>query len=290
MKGFFRPKKFYRPMKIDEAVSLLTEYGRRASPIAGGTDLLVEKPPEVECLIDITRLPLNYIERDEEGIKIGALTTLRNIEICAFMKGAYGIVADAAHQLGNLSIRNVATIGGNLCNAAPSAEMPPPLMALDTKVKIVGPTMARVISLEGFFVHVGKTVLKNDELLAEIQIPSQPDHAGASFLKLCRQQTSRDIALVNVAVRVMMSDGACEDARIVLGAVAPTPVRAKKAEMLLKGKTIDNSLIEEVAETASMEIKPISDIRTTADYRKEMSNVLVRRALKQALDRAKSRR
>jgi carbon-monoxide dehydrogenase medium subunit len=271
---------------MGEAASLLAKYGDRAKIIAGGTDLLVEEPSDVEYLIDIASLPMDYIKDNGEEIKIGALSTIRGIEISSlFKQGACRILAEAAHDFGHASLRNMATIGGNVCVAVPSADFPTVLLALDARAKLVARAGERTVPIEEFFVAVRKTVLKGDELLVEIQIPKPPAHTGTAFIKLGR--TSVDIAVVNVATRITLRrKELCEDARIVLGAVAPTPIRAKRAEELLKGKRIDSALIEEASQIASEETKPISDIRSSADYRREMSRILVKRALRKALERA----
>ncbi len=292
MSRLFRPKAYYRPITVEEAVSVLAKYGEKARPIAGGTDLLVEKPDDVECLVDISRLPLNYIKRDKLtfGVKIGSLTTFRRIEKSPLFNDAkhkvFNILAEAARKIGYVTTRNMATVGGNICNAVPSADFPPVLIALDATVKIFGPNGDRIVPLEEFFLGVRKTVLNCDELLLEVQVPRPAPLSGGAFLKLGRVHV--DIALVNVAARVTLgSDEDCKDARIVLGAVSPTPIRTKKAEKLLKGERMKDALIEKVAQTASIEANPISDIRASSNYRREMCKILVKRALIRAYDRAR---
>jgi carbon-monoxide dehydrogenase medium subunit len=285
VKKLFRPTEYYRPMTVEEAVSLLAKYGERARPIAGGTDLLVEKP-EVECLVDITRLGLNYVKSEGDHLKIGAATTLSEVLDSKLLKREpYSVLWEEASRMGDPSIRNTATVGGNICSAVPSADFPPGLIALEAKAKILNPTGERTVTLEEFFLGPRKTVLQKGELLAEIQVPPQPARTAAVFLK--KGRTRRDIALVNAAVRVTLGlNGACEDARIVLGAVAPTPLRAGKAEALVKGRKLEASLVEEAAETASEETRPISDVRASAEYRRELSRVFVKHALTQAADKA----
>lgn len=288
----FRPKEYFRPIMIEEAVSLLAKYGERARPIAGGTDLLVAKPGDVEYLVDITRLPLSYIKSDYNtlGINIGALTTIRDIETSKLFEDArfkvFRVLAEVAHKMGYVTTRNVATIGGNICNAVPSADFPPALIALDANANIVGSNGKRIVPLEEFFVDVRKTVLKSDELLVEIQLQQQPPLTGVAFFKLGRVYA--DIALVNVAVRVTVGlDETCKDVRIVLGAVASIPIRAKNAETLLKGKKIEDTVIKEASEMASKETKPISDVRASAEYRREICKVFVQCALRQAFNRVR---
>jgi carbon-monoxide dehydrogenase medium subunit len=292
--ALFRPRKYFRPATIKEALLLLDKYGGRAKPIAGGTDLLVAKPRHVEYLVDISRLPLSYIKSDDNtlGINIGALTTLRNIETCKLFEDenfkVFSILADVAHKMGYATTRNIATIGGNVCNAVPSADFPPILIALNAEANIASLDGERKVPIEEFITGVRNTVLKSNELLIEIQLPQQPPYSGAAFLKLGRVNT--DIALVNVAVRVTINrDKTCKDIRIVLGAVGPTPIRVTRAENLLKGKKIEDSAIKKVSDIASEDIKPISDVRASAEYRREVSKVLVERALKQAFNVANER-
>jgi CO/xanthine dehydrogenase FAD-binding subunit len=284
--SLFRPREYLKPKTIDEAVSLLVKYGEKAKVIAGGTDLLVEKPPESEYLIDIAALPLDYIDEDQAVVKIGALTTFDGLEKSALLQeGPLRVLAEAARDFGHRNVRNLATIGGNLCSAVPSADAPPPLIALDSEVVIYGPSGESEIPLEKFFVHVRRTVLKGSELLKEIKVPIPSPRTGITFLKIGR--TRVDIALVNVAVSIRLrKDGVCEDARIVLGAVAPTPIRLRGAEALLRGKKVNEGTIEEAADIASRNTKPISDVRSSAEYRTKASMVLVKRAITKAWKRA----
>lgn len=286
MVGIFRPGEYLKPKTIDEAVSLLVKYGEKAKVIAGGTDLLVEKPPGSECLIDIAALPLDYIDEDKAVVKIGALTTFDRLDKSDLLQeGSFRVLAEAARDFGHRNIRNLATIGGNLCSAVPSADAPPPLIALDSKAVIYGPSGEREIPLEKFFINVRKTVLNGDELLKEIKFPIPLPRTGATFLKIGR--TSVDIALVNVAVSIILGkDGACKDARIVLGAVAPTPIRVRGAEAFLRGKKFNEETIEEAADIAARNTKPISDVRSSAEYRTKVSMILVKRAITKAWKRA----
>ncbi len=281
MAGLFRPKEYFRPSTVKEAVSLRAKYGVTAMPLAGGTDLIVNKDPRIEYLIDITRLPLDYIKSDKNGLKIGALTKFRELETMPLLKkGAYNALAEAAHLSGHVSQRNMATIGGNICSAVPSGDLLPSLIALAAKVKVVGTTGGRVVPLDEFFTGPKKNILKPNELLVEVQLPKPPVKAAGAFLKLSR--THVDLALVNAAVVLALDNkGTCNYARIVLGAVAPTPMRAKEAEAMLMGKKLKeiSGLVEEVAKVAAEATKPISDIRASAEYRKEISQVFVKRAL-----------
>ncbi len=279
----FRPQAYFRADSIVEVCKFLQEHENSAI-VAGGTDLLVEKPPRIRSLIDITKLSLDYIEVDDQGVRIGACATFRKIEREAILrKQPYSSLVEALRTIGGIALRNEATIGGNVCNAVPSADTPPPLMSLDSRVKIVSQQGERAIDLQDFFLHVRKTALKTEEFVTEFQIPKPPNRTGTSFLKLGR--SAHDIAVVNVATRITFGQGKeLEDVRIVLGAVAPTPLRARKAEHRLISHGSD--AISEAASVAAEEIKPISDVRASAEYRKAMAAVLTRRALTIAFERA----
>lgn len=263
--------------------------GRQARFVAGATDLMLQADRSVRILIDVTRLGLAYIKPQRGGWVIGAATTMSMLEHSAEMgRFADGILARAAAASGSVQIRNVATIGGNLANASPAADLTPPLLALDAQVVIVGQKGRRRLPLSQFFHGVHQTAL-NGALLAEIFIPPLPKGPSAwSFQKLGRVES--DIALVNAAAGLGLSkDGRCLWARIAAGAVAPTPLRMQGVEKLLEGKPLDRALLEEACELVSREAKPVSDVRASALYRSEMIGVLVQRALEDCAARLEAR-
>lgn len=280
---------YFQPKTVSEAVSLLASYGEEAKILAGGTDLLalmrnrVLKP---KCLIDITRIPgLDYISyQDEDGLRIGALATLRAVELSKVVKDKYLVLYEAAQQMGSTQVKNMGTVAGNLCRASPAADTAPPLLVLAAEVRIAGPTETRIVPLESFFIGPGQTVLKYYEMVTEIIVPRLPAGTGMAFLRATR--VAADLAKVNVAAAVTVKNGAYEEARIALGGVAPTPIRARKAEEVLKGEKLGDGVVQEAAETAATEIRPIDDVRSTAEYRKELSKVLVRRAIRLSQERA----
>ena len=278
---------YLEPATIEEAVSLLTKYDGQAKVIAGGTDLVVqmrEKAVKPDYVIDIVNIPgLDYINYDEkQGLSIGALTSIRSLEKSAELCQRYPVISQAASQLGSVAIRNTGTLGGNLCNASPSAETAPALIGLSAKAKIVGPDGERVVPLEDFFTGPGTSVLKTAELLVEIQVPVLPPRAKGVYLKHTIRGTI-DLAIVGIAIITTLEPETkiCEDIKVVLGAVAPTPMRDKKTEELIRGKRIDDTLINESAESASTEAHPISDVRASAWYRTEMVKALTRQALRE---------
>ena len=277
---------YLEPATLKEAIAMLTKYNGRARIMAGGTDLMVQirnKACSPEYVVDISYIPgLDYVKSGKQGLKIGALTPVRTVEKSDELARAYPVLCQAAALLGSVAIRNVGTIGGNLCNAAPSADNAPSLIGLGAKAKITGPDGERIVPMEEFFQGPGNTVLQTGELLTEIQVPVPAAGTKAVYMKHSR--SAIDLAIVGVGVCLTLTDGTCQDARIVLGAVAPTPMRAKKAEDLLKGKKLTAAVIDKSAQMASEEARPITDVRASADYRREIVKVLTRRAINQILN------
>ena len=278
---------YLEPTTIGDAVGLLSEHNGKAKVIAGGTDLVLQlrnKISRAEYVIDISRIPdLDYIKYDKkQGLSIGALTTIRGLEESVELSQKYPILCQAAGRLGSVAIRNVGTIGGNLCNASPSAENAPAFLGLSAKVKIAGPKNERIVSLDEFFLGPGQTVLKNDEVMTEIQVPLPEPNTTGVYLKHSIRG-SIDLAIVGVAVIIELDGKFCKDIRIAMGAVGPTPMRAKKAEEIMKGNKFNKTIIEKCAKAASEESKPITDVRASAEYRKEMVKVLVMNGIDMAV-------
>ena len=276
---------YFEPTTLEEAVSILGEH-ENAKVLAGGTDLIISMrdgkiaPTHV---VNIKRIPgLDAIGADEGGLRIGALTTIGVIDNSALVRNAFPMVAEAAHALGCLQVRNRATLGGNLCNSSPSADMAPPLIVLGATAKIVGPRGERKVPLEDFFTGPGKTVLAEDEILTELWVPNSAVNSHGAFVKQ-GPRTAMDIAVVNAAGVFVMKGKICTDARMVLGAVAPIPLRIKKSEAAIRGREVDEKNVRKVAETAAEECRPISDVRGSEDYRRQIVNVLVRRLFAEAL-------
>ena len=281
---------YLEPESIEEALAILSRYQGKSKIIAGGTDLMLQmrnKAIRPEYVVDITRIPgLDYITfDDQQGLRLGVLTTIRGLETSVELQRKYPVISQAASQLGSVAIRNVATVGGNLCNALPSAETSQALLALSAQVRIIGPGGERTAPLEGFFTGVGKTLLRPDELLLEILVPESPPHTSGIYIKHSPRGPI-DLAIVNITVLMTMEQDhrVCRDAKIVLGAVSPTPLRAKKAENVLKGKRVDGALIDRAAQVASDEANPRrGSIRGSFEYKKEMVKVLTGRAIKEVI-------
>jgi len=279
------------PNSIEEACRLLSQYGEEAKVIAGGTalvKLMKKRLVHPSYLVNMKGVKdLGFIREGKDRLTIGALATLREIEKSSLVRQRLQVVAEMVHTIGSVQIRNVGTLAGNLCFADPASDPAPILIALGANLKVVSLEGRRVLPLEEFFTDFYETALSRDEIVEEIQIPFLPRGSEAVYLKHT-MRVAFDLAIVGVAVRLDMSskDGVCMNSKIVLGGVGSTPVRAKKAERLLKGKVLGDSLIPEVAVVASTEIDPIQDVRASAEYRREMIEVIVERGIKEALDRA----
>jgi len=278
------------PQKIDECLAVLAQRGPDARVVAGGTDLLPQLKNHLlrpACVIDLSGLAdLRVLERDPGGgFRIGAAVTARALEQHAGIRAAHPALAESAALVGSVQIRNLATLGGNVCNAAPSADMAPPLMALEAEAVIVGPRGRRRVPLTEFFVGVRRTVLAPDELLLEFAVPAPLPRSGGSYLRHTPRR-ELDIAVVGVASQVALADGVCGTARIALAAVAPTPVRATAAEQALVGQPLTPAAIERAAELAVQAARPIDDQRGSAEFRRHLVRVLTRRTLTRALQRA----
>jgi len=279
---------YAEPRTLDEALQMLEGFGGRAVALAGGTDLLVkmkQRSAEPKVILNIKRIPsLSYIRDGTRSMRIGPTTRMGDIERSPAVARRFPVLAEAASVIGSVQVRNMATIGGNLCNASPAADGSLVLLALDSSVKLTGSEGSREMPLSSFFLGPGRTALGPRELLTEITVPHLPEGTGMAFSRVTR--TDMDLAKVNVAVVLHVRSGGVTLARIALGAVAPTPMRAIKAEGQLAGSRLTRSLIEEAAATAAGEARPISDIRSSAEYRKEVTAVLVRRTLALAWKRA----
>jgi len=291
MVTFYRrlPKfEYLAPKTVDEALSLLSRYKGRAQIIAGGTDVVPKlKRREIEApeyIIDLKGIPnLDYTRYDEgSGLSLGALATIRTVENSLIIKGNFSVLSQAAASMASPQVRNRGTIAGNICNAVPSADTAPPLLTLEARLKLASQKGESIVNIEDFFTGTGETVLTDEELLLEIQVPTLPLNSKGKYLKLAPRR-AMDLAIVGVAVVVTHEDGFCKDIRIALGAVSPTPVRVRNAEAIIKGKQLNDQLIERVAQVASEECCPISDHRASAEYRAEMVKVLTKRAINEAI-------
>ena len=278
---------YHAPKTLADACVLLDELGEKAIVLGGGSDLLHKlknghlTPDHLVSLKHMAQL--REIRHEEgRGVIIGALITPDGVYRSPLIQERYLSLPMAAHEMGNPQVRNRGTVGGNICNASPLADLPPLLIALNASVRIVEYAGERLVPLEEFICGPGKTLIKRDEILAEVIIPDQAA-TGSTYIKFGLRKSGA-LAVVGVAVAVTVQDGVLADARIVMGAVAPVPLRAKDAEAILRGQVITDELLERAADAAAAECRPITDQRGSAEYRREMIRVLTRRALRKAID------
>ncbi len=270
---------------MEEACRLKRSHGAKSKFWAGGTDLLLQwrnGSKGFDYCIDLSFLSeLDFIKRDKRNVSIGALTRVASIESSAKLVHSLTVIREGAHELATPQIRNTATIGGNLCNASPAADLAPPLLASGAEVKLVSAAGERWVPSEEFFLGVNKTALTEDELMAEIRVPIPPECSAGCFLKMGR--TVIDIAMVNMAACITTDEqGLISEAAIAFGAVAPVPLRITSVEQVLTGvhiSKVDEPLVDHICDEVAANIKPITDVRTSANYRREVSRVFTRRAI-----------
>ncbi len=278
---------------LDEAVMLLTRLGPETKLLAGGTDLLPqikEHVVEPRTVVALGGIPeLGVLEGTPDGgLRIGALVRMRAIERSPLVLGRYEAVAMGARLVGSVQIRNLATLGGNICNAAPSADVTPALVAFAAEAVIAGPNGRRTLLLEDFFLGPRRTVLEAGELLVGVRLPPPPPRTGSSYLRHTPRM-EMDIAVAGSGAVVTLEDGHIAEARICLASVAPTPVRARAAEAALRGASPDDETLSRAADAAANECAPISDVRGSDEYRHNLVTVLTERALRGAIAQAQGR-
>jgi carbon-monoxide dehydrogenase medium subunit len=276
---------YYAPESLAEACEALDRLGSKAKVLSGGTDVIPKMKSGLlspEILISLKKLELKKIEYVAgKGVVIGAQATHNDLVNSLILNDKYLSVSEAAHHMASNQIRNIGTVGGNLCSAVPSADLPPILIALGATIKLVGSNGERMMLLEDFFTGPMKTVLAQNEILTEIVIPDQLS-TGSNYIKFGLRRSGA-LAVVGVAVAVIVSGETITEAKIAIGAAAPTPMRAHEAEEFLRRKMISDELIAEASVMASKESKPISDIRGSAEYRRDLVRVFTKRALHKSI-------
>jgi carbon-monoxide dehydrogenase medium subunit len=281
---------YYAPASLDEALNIARDRGEGGRFLAGGTDLLVQMkeaglhPPYV---VDIRRLAeLDGITEREGALRIGAATRMADIAAHPVVAARYGAVAEGAAVVGSVQTRNLATIGGNVCNAAPSADVSPGLVVHDAEALVLGAGGERRLRVEEMWLGPGRNALAPGEICLALELPAAPPRSASVY----RRHTPRkemDIAVVGVAVYLALDDrGAIASARIALGAVAPTIIRAPQAEASLAGQRPGDDTFARAAELAAQEARPIDDVRGTADFRRYLVGVMTHRLLAEAAGRA----
>lgn len=284
---------YYAPSTLREACEILGELRGKAAPLAGGTDILVNMKKGLtapEHLISLTRIDgLDSLTSDSSKgqTRIGACMTASDLIRTDAVRTRLSALGEAARSLGTPLIRNRATLGGNLVTARPAADLVPSLMAYDARIRLNSLAGDRIVGLDAFFLGPGKTAIREDEILSEVIVDLPPSRSGCAYLKLGVRK-ALEIGMANVAAFLALDEreGTVREARIVLGAVAPFPMRASSAEGILKGETPGEALFEKAGEIAAGESRPIDDFRGSADYRRDMVKVLTKRALHAALLKA----
>jgi aerobic carbon-monoxide dehydrogenase medium subunit len=285
------------PTTLDEAISLLESHSGQAKYIAGGTDVMVkvkEGNLAPDLLISLKKVPgISEVELDQQTgeLKIGAMVTHRELEVSQLIQSRYPIIHDAVSNIGSLQIRNVATIGGNLVNAVPSADGAIPMIALDAKITFIGTTGEQTEDLRKFFLGPGQNILQPSQILTKITIPPLLPNTGSAYIKYSRRN-AMELPLLGVGVLLSIDESlnTCVKARICLGVAAPVPLRAFEAEKYLEGKPINAETLTEAGRIAGGEAKVRDSIRGVAWYRREMVNVQVKRMGLKCLDRIREQK
>lgn len=282
---------YARPGTVGEAVRLLSEHGEKACVLAGGTDILVQLRGgfrTAEWVIDVKEIPaLDEIAWDEaSGLTIGAAAPCYRIYENEDVKKHYPGLIDVASLIGGTQIQGRASLGGNLCNAAPSADAVPIMIALEASCRIAGPNGERTVAVEDFCTAPGKNVLAAGELLVSLHFPAPKANSGAHYLRFI-PRNEMDIAVGGAGVSVVLDNGNFASARVALASVAPTPLFVKQAGDALAGQPVNDESIQRAADIAKQAAKPIDDMRGTVRYRKHLCEVLTRRALHVAVERAR---
>lgn len=285
---------YFAPQSLPEAFAIFKERGEGGRALAGGTDLVVQVKEGVKIdppsyLVSLRRISeLRGIDFDEtKGLRIGAGATMMEIAESPVIQERYRILAEGAEIVGSIQTMNMATIGGNVCNAAPSADTAPPLLACEATVVIAGPEGEREMPIEEFWLGPGQTALMPGELVREFRLPTPPPATGGVYQRHTPRK-QMDIAAVGVGVMLTLANGdRIERARIALAAVAPTPVRVREPEAALEGQTPGEPLFARAAEAAAAEAQPISDVRGSAEFRRHLVRVMTERLLAEAAERAR---
>ena len=280
-------ERYLRVTTVDECVQVLTEWGEKASLLAGGTDLIPKLRQgrlSVSSVIDLAHIPdLDRIESDENGILIGSMLRLRALQKEENHPAPMDVLRQCAGHVSSMQVRNVATLGGNVCNASPAADTVPGLLVLDATARIHGRQGTKEVPMESFFSSPGKTILGPDDLLTGFFIPHTPPNTGAAYRKHAIRGDS-DVAIVGAGAKITLdADGRISTARIALASAGPTPLRMKREEQTLAGKHPEAQLLKETAAACAERCSPITDQRASKEYRKEMIRVWVEDALKGAL-------
>lgn len=280
-------KNFYYPESIEEALETLREEPEKTAIVAGGSSVSLSKNERTESLVDITRLGLDHIKDEKGYLAIGATVSIQKIyKSGAVRSTADGMISEAALNIASRPLRNAITLGGNIAGLRVWSDMPTVLLALDASIKVKGRSENLFSAVDFFKSHPSK-LLGNDSIVTEVVFPKTVENSGGHYIKFSK--TKGDYAIITVACYVEIEEGVCSLARIAVGSVANLPARMTKAETLLEGKPIDEELIKKAAEESRNEIKPVSNIWGSAEYKSELVEALVERALSECVKKARSK-
>jgi len=288
-----RDFEYAAPTSVADAVKLLQSHNGSARVLAGGTDLIDQirvgrLTPDV--VIDLKKIPeLGVLQLSASGLRLGAAVPCYRLYGDAGIDAAYSALTDSARIIGGIQIQSRASVGGNLCNSGPAADSTPSLIALGAVAVIAGPNGTREVPVENFCTGPGQNVLTRGEILVELKIPARPARSGSHYRRFI-PRNEMDIAVVGVGASVVLDETGEKfvSARIALGAVAPTPLYAKKASDLLAGQPVNDQTLDSAAEAARAIATPIDDMRGTKEFRVHVTGVLVKRVLAEAVQRARS--
>jgi carbon-monoxide dehydrogenase medium subunit len=285
-----KPFDYLQPSTLDKAVELLARHGEQARILAGGTALLLDiQHGEIAptYLISLDQVPGLQSIRENAGWRIGTLATISHVAAFAVKHPQLRALVDSAWLFGGQQVRNMCTVGGNICKASPGADMVPPLLCLDAELQLSGPDGQRSTPLDGFLIGPDETAIHPAEVLTEINLPQLPPRTSTAFFKVMRRH-AMDCSIIAAAARISLADDGqtVVEARVALGAAAPNPFRAKQAEALLVSNKLSPYLLHETAIAARDAARPISDVRASADYRRMLVETLVERAIVHAAERA----
>jgi carbon-monoxide dehydrogenase medium subunit len=277
---------YFSPNSLTAVFELFKKFGRDAVVIAGGTDVVPQLKYEVispTALINLKNIPeLNYI-KEENGLNIGATARLRDVEkFCAKSKD-YVCLHDALSSIGKIQVMNMGTLAGNLCTASPAADSAPALLVMDGQVKLSSSKGDRLIDLKDFFQGPRKTVKVFDELMTEVRIPPVREGVGSAFIKVAR--VGSDISKITCAVSVERKNDSCVSCKVAMGAVASTPIRIFEAESMLENKKVTEALLDEAGELIALQIQPMTDVRSTETYRRQIAKILFKDTFQKAWKR-----
>jgi carbon-monoxide dehydrogenase medium subunit len=277
-----------QPRSVDEAVELLAKHGDEARPIGGGTTLIIlmkQRALHYPYLVDLQSIPgLDQIYRESDGVRIGALATHRSVELSPMIRQAFPALAEAFSKIGNVRVRQTASVGGNLAHADYRLDPPPPLLVLGTMVNAVGPNGSRTIPIKDFFRGLYETALESGELIVDVKIPFMPPDSKAVYLRYS-SLSGNDWPCLGVAALAIRENGRCQELRLGLGGVAATPLLIERLD-LVKDQSLDDSVINRLLDVVDEQISPSSDMRGSEWYKRKMVRVFVKKAILQLDDRA----